>query len=241
MRRFGIIGFVAAFALGMASHAYGAAMLMLTDAGTGLTVTITDNGGCVGTGCGGFTTSSPGVYDLAPAVAGQLIASGTLGVWNINVTTGLTKPASGSVMNPSMDLNTINNSTGAGTITIKFTDTGFGPFAGGGFLDHIGGTTVGTVSASELYDGNNQPFAGTTIATLGPFATPAFSQTVSSLGVAGTFPFSLTQVVVISHGGVGTTSLDYMKTPVPEPASLLLLGSGLIGFGYLRRRRKVGA
>ena len=73
MRRFAYEPLVVLLGLTMASSsASGTALIMLTDAGTGLNVTITDGGGCVGTGCGSFSTSSPGVFDLAPAI-GQVV------------------------------------------------------------------------------------------------------------------------------------------------------------------------
>ena len=238
MKKLPRVALLALLTLGLASRsAYAVPMLMLSDGTT--TITITDN--LAG--------------DMNP-MAGVIVFIGAVGPkWIVNTTTGLTKPVLGSATDPHMDINSVDvsRSTTPTTLTIKFSDTDFGPYSGP-FADSIGGTVDSSgngarLVATEYFDQANGNFSGfpdadNLIATLGPFGPGAFSGSVNSSPVDGENPFSLTQVVVITHNGRGggrsqSTSFNYEKIAVvPEPSALLLLGSGLAGFGYLRRRAR---
>lgn len=187
------------------------------------TLYLTDNMGAT------FTTIvDNGIGDINSTL-GAVTFSGAVGNWSVNVTTGLTKPALGSAAAPILDLNSIDVSSAAGgNLRIYFTESGFDAFSG--FLESsVGGVTAGTVSFRTS--------VGTSVSQLGPFTGGAFSGS-SIVGASFAPASSIWAYASIIHQSAGASSFNYEIKGVPEPGTLLLLGSGLAGLGIFSRRRK---
>ena len=152
-------------------------------------------------------------------------------LWLSSVSVGTTYPADGSPSMPYMDLNAVATSTGAGELTITFTQEGF--TAGNAvFRSDVGGTLNERTLASFSATADGQA-----ISDIGPITSSgAFMGTDVSLFASGTVPYAITLQAVISHSERGTSSFDY-QVQVPEPGTVALLGLGLLGLGFARRRR----
>ena len=208
---------------GLVSQAHAVPILRLTSSAGG-SVTVTD---------GGLLDSN--------ASAGVVLFNGSVAGWVVNVTTGLSKPSIGSELEPILDLNSVNvSSGGAGTLRIELTDT---DFSRSGLLPAyaaIGGTTSGSVSYSTYFGSSNLAFEQTASLAdpIGPLLPTAFSSYSY-----GTFsapdPYSLSLVVEVNHGSGGTqvSSFDAVLS-VSEPNTVFLLGAGLLLAGIMLRRQR---
>jgi hypothetical protein len=130
---------------------------------------------------------------------------------------------------------------GSGALTLSFTkalvDVGFFVSPASGFGGSTGEHFIATVGASL----SAVPVGSTGVN--GTIVTGCSAASCTFVGLADPAGFNkLTISIANSDGGapypVGIGNLELDQSQIPEPASLSVLGIGLVGLGALRRRRR---
>jgi hypothetical protein len=128
---------------------------------------------------------------------------------------------------------------------VIYSDTGFVlPVAAGGFVTTYSTTQSGSGSTSEsaYFDDTNALFnEATSIGTVGPFAVSGVgSASGGTIAAVPNYSLTLDQIFT-ANGSAVSFSADGDITAVPEPASLTMVGTGLIGLAGLLRRKLLRA
>lgn len=170
----------------------------------------------------------------------------TVGSWTAQGTAIGTPPLDlGSLFSNTLAVNT----DGPGTFTLWVTEAGLtGPlgevdFFSGLTTNLLTGAITSVTETTSLQLNNTVPGPFVPIGTIldtATFTTSLQTQSAHFLIDPGAGPYSLTERYIINATGAGSANLTIdlqALQPVPEPSTMMLMGSGLVGVvAYARRR-----
>jgi hypothetical protein len=196
--------------------------------------------GCFGAGCTPGATAAVGALMYSNSTFSGTTVNGFLGV-GANANPGSNTDNLGSMtVAPSL----FNYNGQSFTLQVTFTaPQGISGSNQTTFAATLTGTVTGTQQGGLFFDFNNTPVLFTFAdGTCEPDPTGGVPGQQTTCGT-GSFFFSVNDVSILGAGTVPLTGqvTSAQQSTIPEPATMLLLGTGLAGVGAAaRRRRKAG-